>query len=169
MEIFFIWKQILKYSVDNQKDIIYVTHDQKEDWWQKDKTKQKTVGPRIELRKEFFEETGKNFYMYSLKSFLEHYSQYKGQSADKKVIEEVIQLENEVIKKTNDQLLTIKRRISKLQAKIDREQDTIDILLKKYENRRMPLNIAKQLKNTEYNMLRFKEELSSNLGKISDY
>lgn len=64
-----------------------MTHDQKKDWWQI--AKGRTVGPRIELRKEFAEKTKQRFYMYSMESFLEYYSRHKGQTTDPDVLDEV--------------------------------------------------------------------------------
>lgn len=57
----------MEYAGSRKSDIIYVTHDQKKDWWQI--AKGRTVGPRIELRKEFAEKTKQRFYMYSMESF----------------------------------------------------------------------------------------------------
>ncbi len=44
----FIWKEIIRYAKENDKDVIFVTQDVKEDWWFKEKGK--TIGPRYELR-----------------------------------------------------------------------------------------------------------------------
>lgn len=52
-----VWKEILGYSTTQSVDIIFVTHDQKEDWWNINHGK--NIGPRIELRKEFYEKTGR--------------------------------------------------------------------------------------------------------------
>ena len=61
---FIVWKQILRYAKENKRDVIFVTSDQKEDWWLK--VSGRTVGPRIELRKEFCDETdGQKFHMYT--------------------------------------------------------------------------------------------------------
>lgn len=66
-----VWKEILKYAKDLKKDIIYVTNDKKEDWWYI--INGKTVGPRVELRKEFEEETQHKFHMYTMTSFIKIY------------------------------------------------------------------------------------------------
>ena len=49
----------------------------------------KTIGPRIELRKEFYEETGHKFHMYTMTSFLTLCTDNKGKSIDKTTIDEV--------------------------------------------------------------------------------
>lgn len=78
-----IWKQILLYSYQNKKDVIFVTNDKKEDWW--NIIGGKTMGPRVELRKEFTNNSGKIFHMYTLEKFLE----YSNETIDEKILEEV--------------------------------------------------------------------------------
>jgi len=91
-----VWKEILCYAKSNQEDIIFVTQDQKEDWWNIQFGK--TIGPRIELRKEFNEETGKMFHMYSMTSFLSYAAGFESTFIDKTTIDEV-ELFNSVMKK----------------------------------------------------------------------
>ncbi|MBY0115924.1 PIN-like domain-containing protein [Paenibacillus sp. FSL L8-0435] len=77
---FVIWKQILKYAKTNKKPIIFVTDDEKEDWWRV--LKGKKMGPRLELIDEFstevsLDETNKlPFHMYTGDTFL-HYAAKK--------------------------------------------------------------------------------------------
>lgn len=159
-----IWKQILAYSAENHIDIIYVTHDQKEDWWTK--VKGRTVGPRIELRKEFYERTGQNFYMYSMDSFLEQYSRRKGQEADQSVIDEVTQIDNRN-KKTNRQRASmlfeystvLERNIVNLRERISRRQRAISDIQTKYQGKAIPPAVATQLKNTEVKMEQLHHQL----------
>ncbi len=93
---FFVWKQIMDYAKQSHKDIIFVTADQKEDWWYI--TKGKTVGPLIELRKEFGEITNQRFLMYSMKHFMELYEKkYELPRINKSIIEELNLLSNEAI------------------------------------------------------------------------
>lgn len=66
---YIIWKQILDYSKFNNRNIIFITQDRKEDWWYR--ISGKTVGPRPELRKEFYNNTKMKFYMYTLDQFLQ--------------------------------------------------------------------------------------------------
>ncbi len=82
-----VWKEILGYSTTQSVDIIFVTHDQKEDWWNINHGK--NIGPRIELRKEFYEKTGRRFHMYTMSSFLSFFTKNKGNSIDKETIDEV--------------------------------------------------------------------------------
>ena len=86
-----IWKQIIKYAKATSRGIIYVTHDQKEDWW--NIVKGKTIGPRIELRKEFVTETQQEFHMYSMHSFISTYNKMNNNLIDKSAVEEVIGME----------------------------------------------------------------------------
>ena len=81
----FVWFQILDYAAKESRNIVFITHDQKEDWWAK--LHGKTIGPRYELRKEFLDRTGGKFcfHMYSMESFI---SYYVG-ATDKGVVDEV--------------------------------------------------------------------------------
>lgn len=82
-----VWKEIIGYAKSKKVDIIFVTHDQKEDWW--NIINGKTIGPRIELRKEFYEETGRIFHMYTMSTFLSFFTANKENSIDKATIDEV--------------------------------------------------------------------------------
>lgn len=82
-----VWKEIISYAKSKDVDIIFVTHDQKEDWW--NIIAGETIGPRIELRKEFYKETGKLFHMYTMTSFLSLFYENRGKSIDKETIDEV--------------------------------------------------------------------------------
>lgn len=82
-----VWKEILDYATTQSVDIIFVTHDQKEDWWNTNHGKK--IGPRIELRKEFYEKTGQRFHMYTMPSFLSFFTKNKENSIDKETIDEV--------------------------------------------------------------------------------
>lgn len=84
---YIIWREILDYSKENQVDIVYVTSDQKEDWWQI--VHGKTVGPRVELRKEFSDETGHRLMFYTTESFLRRFSESKGETVEPEVKEEL--------------------------------------------------------------------------------
>lgn len=63
-----IWCQIMDYATANDKDIVFVTEDLKEDWWYK--RDGEIISPRVELLKEFRTKTGKELLMYSQEAFL---------------------------------------------------------------------------------------------------
>ena len=68
---FYIWKQMIKEAKAKGKDLIFITEDVKEDWWYI--IGGKTIGPRIELLREFIKETnGKSFQMYRTEEFIKH-------------------------------------------------------------------------------------------------
>lgn len=82
-----VWKEIINYSNSERVDIIFVTHDQKEDWW--NIVNGKTIGPRVELRKEFYEITGKTFHMYTMSRFLSLFAKNGDNQIDDTTIKEV--------------------------------------------------------------------------------
>lgn len=63
-----IWKQLIDKSKKEKKTIIFVTDDRKEDWWLK--FKGKTIRPREELIKEFYDNTGYRILIYQADYFL---------------------------------------------------------------------------------------------------
>lgn len=66
---FVIWKELIKKSKEDNKDMIFITDDQKEDWFlQKDGKK---YGARPELRAEFYKATNNhNIYVCSMNTFI---------------------------------------------------------------------------------------------------
>ena len=53
---YLLWRQILDYIKEIKKPLIFVTSEEKEDWWEKGSGK--TIGPLYDLLKEFYLETG---------------------------------------------------------------------------------------------------------------
>ena len=63
-----IWKQMIEFANAEKKPIIFITNDQKQDWWEQKYGKNK---PHPQLREEMMRETGQMFYAYTLKRFAE--------------------------------------------------------------------------------------------------
>lgn len=82
-----IWKQIIDYVLCVGKPIIFITDDVKEDWWTI--VKHKNTGCRVELIKEFNDETEQLFYMYNSERFIQFIKKYFHISVDNKVMVEV--------------------------------------------------------------------------------
>lgn len=82
-----IWKQILAYSKDNNKSIIFITNDLKEDWWMLEYNK--NIKPRIELKREFLNNSKNDFDMCDLNMFLDKTNKYLNSKINKKQIEEI--------------------------------------------------------------------------------
>jgi hypothetical protein len=68
-----LWFQIIRHANKSKKPVIFVTSEQKNDWWviyHKDqKYKKEILSPRPELIREFFEKTHNLFYMYNFSDF----------------------------------------------------------------------------------------------------
>jgi len=83
-----IWFQIIDKAKHDQKSIILVTDDRKEDWWWIHKGQ--TIGPRPELIQEFKSNTeNQQFYMYKPDQFLEHARDFLSLEIEQEIIEEV--------------------------------------------------------------------------------
>jgi hypothetical protein len=68
-----IWKQILEFARDFQSPIIFITNDEKEDWWVLDKNNI-PLRPRQELLDEFREYNDKTLAIMNLTNFINHVS-----------------------------------------------------------------------------------------------
>jgi len=155
-----IWKQIIKYSKENNVGIIYVTHDQKEDWW--NIVKGKTIGPRIELRREFIFETQQEFHMYSMNSFIATYNTMNEKPIEKSAVDEVYGFEKNSRNKRNDKgnvkdigiserIARTEETLNKIEKRIRRRKQIVDSIEEKYQQQgiNLPENIQTQYDNTK--------------------
>ena len=72
---FIIWKELIDYTKNSKNRLIFITDDSKEDWWKKEQGK--TIRPREELIKEFFDITGIRILIYNPEQFLQFVKSYK--------------------------------------------------------------------------------------------
>lgn len=70
-----IWKEILRYAKENDKSIIFISDDIKEDWVVKEMGENEG-DPRSELLREFAEEVGRIFWKYTLAQMIEKMKVY---------------------------------------------------------------------------------------------
>lgn len=84
---YIMWSQILQHANKVKLPMIFVTSEQKEDWWEK--VSGQTVGPRYELRKEFFSETQQELLFYRTDRFLEFALQRIGDDSNSNAVDEV--------------------------------------------------------------------------------
>lgn len=82
-----LWFQVIEYAKFQKKPIIFVTDDQKDDWWRIEKGK--TLGPRPELITEISSKAKVDFYMYNVSQFMKYAKELLGLQVNQKAIEEV--------------------------------------------------------------------------------
>lgn len=112
-----LWLQLLDYAKTEERPIILVTDDAKEDWWRE--VRGERLGPQPELVDEFMAATGggKWFYMYSTEQFLKYAKEYMAADVKPEVIKEAEGIEeqdaeqertrigSEIIKEAHEALL----------------------------------------------------------------
>nr|MDQ5822696.1 PIN domain-containing protein [Chloroflexota bacterium] len=86
-----IWFQLLDHARAEQKPIVFVTDDAKEDWWTTN-----PLGPRTELVQEMYQEAGVGFYMLLGDHFLKRLRAYLKLKDRKGEIEEAIEDAREI-------------------------------------------------------------------------
>lgn len=83
-----VWEHLIEISKENDCDIIFITDDNKSDWWEIVNGERKN--PRLELYHEFTERTGHRILIYSIDKFVEYAAQHKNKKkASQKVIDEI--------------------------------------------------------------------------------
>jgi hypothetical protein len=107
-----LWKQVINKAKGESESIILITDDLKEDWWYR--FKGKTIGPRVELIKEFQEETKKRISIYQADKFLTLANEYLKQDTKNEVIEEIRNLRQEDLKSLEEEAEKILDKIKKL-------------------------------------------------------
>ncbi|MBN3890580.1 MAG: DUF4935 domain-containing protein [Nostoc sp. JL31] len=97
-----IWFQLIEYAKSQKKPLIFVTDDQKNDWWLE--RRGKILGPRPELIQEMFAKAGVSFYLYTGEKFLDEAGNFLKLSSEPEVIEEArdVGLEDEVSQGLNE-------------------------------------------------------------------
>ena len=81
-----VWLQIIEYAKAQNKPIIFVTDDNKDDWWKRHQGQ--TISPRTELIEEMKAEAGVDFWMYTGDRFLGYVEDYLKLLEEPEAIEE---------------------------------------------------------------------------------
>lgn len=84
---YIVWLQLIDKSKAEDKPIIFITGDVKEDWWLL--FNGKTIGPQPQLVEEFQSLTKKTFYMYPPDRFLERANTYLQQETSQQAVDEI--------------------------------------------------------------------------------
>lgn len=84
---YIVWLQIIEKAQSVNKPVVFVTGDNKEDWWAF--FQGKTLGPQPQLVEEFVTLVGQDFYMYPPDRFLEKANMYLQQDASEQAVNEI--------------------------------------------------------------------------------
>ena len=83
-----LWRQIIEMAKERKLPVIFITNEQKRDWWWKPPSSRQ-IGPRPELVSEFNLATNELFYMYPLDEFLTYSNKYLKTSIKSEFISEI--------------------------------------------------------------------------------
>lgn len=155
-----VWFQLMDYAQANQRAIIFVTRDSKEDWWLI--RHGRILQPRPELRREFRAKTSRDFYAYTILNFIETAREHLGGSVSAALIAEAQEIATRSENATGSQTGT------KSSTSGDEGLITRPVRLR----RRTPYQVALQRAMTERHLLlarrrRMREELEAVRAEIS--
>ncbi len=173
-----VWKQILDFAKTNKKDIVFVTHDQKDDWW--NTVHGRTLGPRTELKKEFYDYTEMLFHMYTMDNFIAHFETAKD---NKSIVEEVrayntiplgINTMLQILDNPNNlseenieclDFQQIQFLLHELETKKARREKELSDLFHKYRGRELPIHVRTIIRNLEKNIANDEKNIVKLVGR----
>lgn len=97
-----IWKETIEYAKQNSKPIVFVTDDEKEDWWRF--ALKRRQGPRAELIAEFLKGANQQCWLYVSEEFLYRANKYV-KPVSEQTVKEVEDVAKENREKTIDLLI----------------------------------------------------------------
>lgn len=95
-----IWFQIIDWAKINQKDVIFITDDRKDDW--RLEHEGKTLGPKPQLVEEIRREANVQFYMYQPDQFMKQATFYLDSDVSSEAVDEAKNLSNSRKQKVSD-------------------------------------------------------------------
>lgn len=116
-----MWRQTLEMAKAEDKHVVFVTDDRKEDWWLEKSGK--TISPRPELIAEFNRFTGKHVQFYTPDSFVAVASDYIGGKISEGAIDEVRAAETAKHENALASHANRRRRRSELEVLSERERE----------------------------------------------
>ncbi len=119
-----IWKEIIVYAKKEKKPVILITDDRKDDWWTIENGK--TLRPREELIKEFYDLTGVRILIYNADNFLKFAKERKLLSQIKETsISEIkeVRKADESYRQWSDLIKSINLNISNKPSALDMIKD----------------------------------------------
>lgn len=162
-----IWKHLIEIAKKEDKDVIFITDDRKNDWW--DNYNGQTKGALPQLFKEFRKMSNHNILIYTVEDFMKYAPEHSGIKAPKKVVSEIENLRkidinrydysklNETIAKLNSQT-TLFRDILAKSSVLEQFNEQNDIMqkilsthpsIKQFNNLSEMMNAMKFLDQTQ--------------------
>jgi hypothetical protein len=89
-----IWFQLIDYAKSQNKPLIFVIDDEKEDWWRIHQGK--TIGPRPELVQEMLEKAHVEFYLYKGAHFLDRAAKFLELEDKPEVVKEAEEIQHQI-------------------------------------------------------------------------
>ena len=100
-----VWMQIIEYAKSQNKPVVFITDDKKEDWWLEQSGR--TIGPRPEIIEEFYVKTNQRFWMYTVERFIKESARITKTDISEEVLKEIIKISLDAQENTLDGIHSI--------------------------------------------------------------
>ncbi|WP_018610500.1 PIN-like domain-containing protein [Uliginosibacterium gangwonense] len=123
-----LWRQLIQHTRKNsKKEVLFVTADNKADWWWREQGK--TIGPHPELSREIAREGGVElFWMYSSDQFLDQATHYASANIDKNSVNDIRETSLALVQ---DYIRAVSERSSNTQSRFLNSNTIAEIILEK--------------------------------------
>ncbi|EOI7349333.1 PIN domain-containing protein [Yersinia enterocolitica] len=148
-----IWLQLIEYAKNKSEDIIFITDDTKEDWYES--ARGKVIGPRYELIEEFTKETGKNIHIYQSDKFLSEISSLLQKAVSPETVEEVRETKED----------SINERVNYINKNLKWDKELIDTLkgtIKSSSHDSMEMNLGDEYHKKIRDIIKEKNNATQN-------
>ncbi|MBF9221642.1 PIN-like domain-containing protein [Hymenobacter ruricola] len=142
---FIIWKQIIDKARAENKPVLFISDDEKEDWILKNSGK--TIGPLPELIREFKKSTEQSFYIYSTFNFLKYSYEFRKRVVNQPILDEVKYVGKNVQMQSNDRQDKVHSIMCVLRVK-DNAQNNLSLVYERLQNQGYFLNIESASEDT---------------------
>ncbi len=124
-----VWYQIIEYAKSQNKPLIFITDDKKEDWWLEQSGK--TIGPRPEIISEFNLETEQRFWMYTVEKFIKESAKTSDTTVSDEIINEIIKVSLDAKEKSLEDSPSIEVSQEKITTSDDLQEGLLIVTLKR--------------------------------------
>ncbi len=164
-EDFLIWKQLMEFAEAEDRDVVFITGEKKNDWWEVD-SEHNIIRPRHELLRELGRKTEQVFWMLTTEQMLSGAHKRMGIDVKNKSVKQTEGVSNEDLKMGKERKYYMKEKEMRIQRI---RKPILEASKKLYQLREAMEKVKNENKNyNKKNIYRYLSLLESSIVEISD-